>query len=424
MVWWYLASQCYLLPFAMLGPNWALWPNAADLVCGCAGLMFLLRRRSNPGPPAPVEAVRRWAWAMAVLAGASLVFVGWALPTAFTHLGADGEALEFGCFQIYRLIQFAVIVDCASRFRWNNERRRSLHRITTIALVVNCAAIVATFFKVVSPAFYAPQLTADPNVGGPWAFYHWTTDGWGVVGYSHAYTSMEVFMLTALWIALSDQRQSEYVYLIVSASTVVILFSRSRAGLATIVLYAAFLWLQRPVVAVIVGCLLIPLMVVALPLLGSSSEELQDMLQRQSGVLDATNTENLSGRDEIWQRWLAEIQEKPQQWLLGAGFGATSGDSAHMQPLHMLIEVGLLGVFCFAAMLYQILCSLSFREAGPKPIFWALLAIFPSLMTQETLYPVHALGHFCGLTLIAIVLSLHRTVAPSVIPAPQPMQRR
>lgn len=409
----YLFSQAYLLPLAMIGPSWATWPNFADLICFAAGLLFLIGRPSPIRVTPAVDSVRRWTWAMATLACLSVVFVGWALPCALYDVGPDQEAVEFGIFQSYRLFQFAAIVDCACRFRWTNERRRSLRRITLVALFVNCATVFATFLKFVEPAFYAPHLTADPTIGGPWAFYQSTADAWGVAGYNHAYTAIQIVMLTAAWLTLCDRERSTSSQLIMLLSTSAVLVSNSRAGLVAAVIFVAFLWLQRPAIAIIAGCFLIPLSFTVMPTLSSGDTDVANLLQRQSSVLDAGNAENLSGRDSIWRHWLGVILDRPDQWLFGAGFGATSGDSAHMQPLHMFIEVGVVGVILFTMMFCQILRGLWIRELAPKPMFWALIGILPTLLTQETLYPVHAMGHFCGLTLVAIVMTLQRAEANS-----------
>lgn len=412
LVWLYLVAQAYSLPLAMIGPVWAVWPSLADLVsCSAGVLLFFNLSRTSPVHRS-LAWLRESLWLLALLAMASTVLVGWGIPMAFTTDGPDRDGMNFGIFQSYRVIQFAIIVDCACRIVWTPQRQRLLHWTLLVVLLINCGAIFATFSQIVAPGFYAPQLTDDPGYGGPWAFYHSSHDAWGVTGYNHAYTAAQVVMLTAIWISLGAGKITLTNSTILLIATFAVLVSESRAGLACMLVCASCIWIQKPVIAGIAGMILLAVGLTSSGL-GDVGADFEELLSRQATLLDATNTENLSGRDDIWGRWLKRLDERPHQWLLGAGFGATSGDSAHMQPLHTIIEVGLVGLLFYCIFFWKVLRKLWLVEISPKPMLCALMGFLPTLLTQETFYPVHAMGHFCGLTMVGVILAYHKGFATS-----------
>jgi hypothetical protein len=77
-----------------------------------------------------------------------------------------------------------------------------------------------------------------------------------------------------------------------------------------------------------------------------------------------------------------------------------------MLYLHLIVEGGLIGLAAFLLVASTVLRHLRLREAGLQPILWATVALLFSSLTQETLYPTPATGHFLGFYLSAVAIAL------------------
>jgi hypothetical protein len=274
---------------------------------------------------------------------------------------------------------------------------------------------------------FAPQLPIGEDAAGPWHKYTAPTytepRGWGTVGYNHAYTAAHVLLLLALCLHLGSPRTALPDSTLVLLGVMGCFLSGSRAGLAAMLFFAAVYWLKKPIygVAVLLLSSLIVGAVFAIypETLTTLETELTHIVQRQSVLTDSPDRDDLVGRTDIWEARIAFLDEDPVRWIVGSGFGAAldSGSDAHMLPLHIIVEMGVLSLAVFVCLFGIILTALYQHGRHQKVLFWATIAFLLSSTTQETFYPVAALGHFMGLYFCVVAIGL-RTPVVSMLEQP------
>ncbi|WP_414586016.1 O-antigen ligase family protein [Scytonema sp. PCC 10023] len=407
----YLLSQSFTIPILPIGPSWALWPYLSDFAIGLLVLIFLLNFRCNFS----ISNSSKNIFFLLIV-----VFLGSVL-SYLLYLDSLGEkqaiGVNFGIFQIYRLVQFILVFFITAHIPLTPERINFLRRIVDGVFIFVCLGIVLTYTGIVPLSTVIAHLPKD----GPWIFYEAYErsgggKGLGFVGYNYAYTAVQVIMLVSLRIHLALNQQKEFsnnIFLLVSI--IACFLSDSRAGLAAMLFLAIIYWWQKPkyILILITTAWIISTisLVIGLQTLDLNSSN-HPTFERQETLLEVNNTETLSGRDEIWIERLAFINEEPTRWLVGTGFGSAldSGDNAHMLPLHIILETGIFGLLIAVFLFSQILKCLYLDEAGCKPIFWGSVALLLSSTTQETFYPVPALAHFLGFYLCCLAIALRKEV--------------
>jgi O-antigen ligase len=305
-------------------------------------------------------------------------------------------------------------------------RLRILDCLVKTAFVIVCVPVLLTHLGIIACCDLAPQLPSDLDVAGPWAFYwHDMGGGWGTVGYNHAYTAAQILTLASLVMNFSrnDRPFRDACYLCLGLAAT--FGSESRAGLAAYVIYLAALGFTQFRLATRMGgilCVTVILLVACFPKVVDNS--FFDLAERQETILDAQNTDNLSGRDEIWRDYGEFLAENPLYVLLGAGFGASfaitviSG-GAHLLFLTIVVETGVVGLILFLASANQVLGVLFRHEGGNRAIAWATVCLLITCFTQETFYPVAAFGHLIGLHWFTVAMALReRTGARASAAAP------
>lgn len=419
----YLLSQSFTIPLVPIGPSWAVWPNFPDLAVGLLVLMLLFNFRW--ASPASHPNRRVFLLLLMVLYGSILsytFYLSWADKNA--------AGVKFGIFQIYRLIEFITIFRITTYIPLTPGRINVLRRIVDFVLVFVCLGIILTFFGIIPLSLMIAHLPQSFDVAGPWSRYipDRTGSGWGTISYHHAYVSLQVFMLVVLRIHLSlgekKQYKSKNKFLHNSNNILLLLsvfacfLSGSRAGIVTILLFLAiYLVINKTnalnfaiwsILAALPAMTLAKIMFAVVERDNTDPDRLS-IFDRQKTLLNADDSENLAGRDQIWVEKLSFLDEEPRRWLLGEGFGSASDSgsyNAHMLYLHIITETGIVGLFCFGLLFAQILSSLYRYELGWKPIFWATISLLFSSLTQENFYPVDALGHFIGFYLCSVAIAL------------------
>jgi hypothetical protein len=333
----------------------------------------------------------------------------------------SAKGVVFGAYQIYMLTKFYIIFWVVARIPLPAPRLTLLRHITDSVLLFVSLSIIVTYLNLVPLPLLAPHIPADDGISGPWAAYQiaeweWERRAWGTIGYNHAYVAAQVMLLVGLRVYLSGPALTMSDSFWLAFAVVICFLSGSRSGLAAMILFAAVLLFKRPghMIAVgLTGLLLLLLALLLFPQASSVVTEFQDSLERQSTLLQATNADNLSGRDQIWQQRIAFLDEEPHRWVIGVGFGAAidSGDFAHMLPLHVTLEVGLIGLTFFVILFFLILTHLYRYDAPKHTIFWMTIAFLISSLTQETFYPAPALGHFMGFYLCVLAIALREPPA-------------
>src|SRR5579883_18173 len=411
----YLISQGFTIPVLPIG-TWATWPNLSDLATCLLLLAFVINLNSQKSL---VSSGNKQIFYL-------LIFI--LLASTLSHLGylnnltdKDAVGTRLGIYQLYRLVQFIVIFWVTAQVPLTPERLNLLKKIITSVLIFVCLSIILTFAGIVPLGVMIAHLPQDPSIAGPWASFASEVhagEGWGTIGYNHAYVSVQVIMLVSLRIHLGLGKQEVFNFCLLFLSIFACLLSGSRAGLFSMIFFAAIYLLKKPAymgVVITIAILLLSIGAIAsLPNLASGNTE-TSIIERQSTLLDAGNTENLSGRDDIWVERLAFLDEEPIRWLVGIGFGAawdhwSSGESAHMLPLHIIVENGIIGLLIFCVWIYQILYYLYRYEPMEKSIYWVTITLLLGSLTQETFYPVTAFGNFTGFYLCSVALALRSRI--------------
>lgn len=434
----YLISHVYTVPLIPIGP-WAAWPTLTDLAIGGMVLAWIL----SPRGVSYMSAAQRKViigFQFLVLVGAlsyvlvTVLWTNWTSAEAYANGG-----VQFGGYEVFRLLQFLIAMVLTARIVFDQYRTQILSWIAAVVLVAVCLAIIATYFGWVSTSDFSRHLPTDFGTAGAWTPYRngtITGEGLGTIGYNHAYVAAQVTMLLGLYLHLRPHSSLVGDISLITLSIAATLLSGSRAGfaahLAFILVYLA--WKSLPTLA-IGGVFMVMGLVWYL---NSSPPEATDtsgviyvdtadqevtITARQASLFSFTDSSNLSGRDIIWTGKLQHLNDDPIRWLTGWGLGSAGdvgpGLGAHMQPLHMVVELGAI-VFLVIAVLFGGMLRLLWRaEGGSHPLFWMTAALLLGSMTQETFYPVAAMGHFLGLYLVSITIALRRRSADS--PPPEPV---
>ncbi|NJN30144.1 MAG: O-antigen ligase family protein [Synechococcales cyanobacterium RM1_1_8] len=407
----YLFSQWVTIPVIGVGP-WAMWPTLSDLsILAMVPLWFCCRRSLRP--LLPVQ--RRLLVLLAIVAMGSLVsYCG--------YLGSlsdrDLIGVNLGKYQIYRMFQLAAVFGMVCQIPLDQGRRQRLSLLVDMALLCGVFTMFMTFFKVIPLGALTAHLPPG-DAGGPWSAYvnigKYGGAGWGAFGYNHAYVSIQLLMIMGLRLHLAPPTQVWRSSIFFCITVVACFFSGSRNGLALSVLYSLTFFLRHPkcLVWLFTGLLTLIVFSPLLPNVDLGGLENTDgsILERQATLFEAGDKDNLSGRDELWGAKIEFLNQKPLRWFFGGGFGSgwdstDSGESAHLLPLHIVTEAGIIGLGLAILIFFQILIALQKTESSPKAVFWITWIFLISGVSQETFYPVPALlgfMHFYGAT-VAIAL--------------------
>lgn len=410
----YLASQSYMIPLFILGPSWATWPTASDIVVGLVIVAGLVERRHLLSI---MGARQRTLWGLFALIW--LWVFSWLIHIGMTDY--PSSAISVGGYYIYRMIQFTLIFVFMSAVPLNQGRLVALRRVTLATLVFVCIFVLLTFFSIVGPNQLGGHLPTDPYVSGPWGAYVLAQGGvgWGTIGYNHGYVALQILMLTALHLHLSAVTRANYSILFIALPVAAAFLTGSRAGLAAVLVFLLFAFRRRPLPLLIFGLAAVAMLLAQSAFsLPNDDGLLYTVTQRQGDLLLLANADNLNGRHQIWLDHISFLNENPMRWLTGAGLGATMdgtdpvGTNAHMLFLQVILDTGIIGLILFLAVFWMILQTLWEYEVRPRPLFWVTVVLLITAVTQETFYPVAAFGHFLGLFLVSMSLALNDSTVP------------
>lgn len=405
----YLASQSITIPILPIGP-WALWPTLSDLAFVGLICTFWKCRRFT---------VEISFSAKKIILVLFIVFFGSIISYISYQASADQESSGsiFGAFQLYRLSVFFTIFWLTSTVPLTPKRLEVARWIVDGVLIFVCMGVFITYAGLIPIDSIVAHL---PKVG-PWQFYEGIAksggkQGLGFVGYNRAYVAAQVMMLIGLRIHLTpNQNQAIQNTILMVISLFIVFISESRSGLVSMLFLFVVYYLYKPTHAFWVITVFLTITIFATQI-GLQSIELNSnegsIIERQLTVLQANKKENLSGRDERWVAHLASLDNNPINWFVGNGFGSAidRGDNAHMLPLQITSETGLIGLIIFSFLFYLILRHLYQFEIGQKPIFWVTVAFLVSAGSQETFYPTPSIGQFIGFYLCSVAIALRRKI--------------
>ena len=409
----YLASQAFTVPLAAIGPSWAVWPTLPDIA---VGLVFLARVGVGRGGARPSRANASALRGFVLIVGAS--FLSYVIQTILVPdalgNGADSTSVVFGGFSIYRFVQFSVVWWGVAALPLDAKRLRFLGWLAFAVFAGVCAGTIATGLAWIQPAIFVLGLPHDLSAGAWLYFMDVIGEGVGTIGYNHAYVAAQIMLLLALLLHLA--RPGAVCSLGLGAVAVVACgLTGSRMGLIAMLLFFPYVLAEAPVsrraTVTAFAVLAFALVLAAIPwkeALSDPGSQEGTIYERQQTILHALQPEQLSGRDEIWKERLDFLNQKPVRWLVGGGMGvaASMGGDAHMQPLQILIEMGIVGLAIWGCWFAVVLRSLWKEERGSRAIAWVTVCFLISCISQETLYPVAALGHLLGLYVFALGIAL------------------
>lgn len=410
----YLISQSYSIPIRAVGPSWALWPCLSDLAIALLVLTFLMSFQHTSPLPKPAKPI--FLILLLIIYGSTLSYL-WYLNWA----DDDAPGRVWGIYQIFRLIQFISIFFIAVKIPLTVKRISTLNQIVGIVFLFVCIGVFLTYSGIVPLSAVTAHLPEE----GPWPEYAaWGNSGGGrgvgFVGYNYAYTAVQVILLIVLKLCLSNpQRQGFYNSMLVFVSVVACLLSSSRSGFAGVLLFASVYWLgsPKPLSKSFISLVLLAVVITFISTelfnpnpVGFSLYSQDSVLERQSTLLSSADSDRLSGRDEIWKQRIDFLNEDFIRWIVGTGFGSAldSGNFAHMLPLQIVLETGIIGLTLFVILFYKILRYFYLHEIGIKPFFLGTAVLLFTSASQETFYPMPALTHFLGFYLCVLAISFRK----------------
>jgi O-antigen ligase len=410
----YLISQAYTIPILPVGPTWALWPCLSDLAIVLLIFTFLISFRHTSPLPKPAQPI--FSILLLIIYGSTFSHLCYLLSAAEN---APGKV--WGIYQIFRLIQFIGVFFIAAKIPLTAKRISILTQVVGSVFLFVCLGVFLTYLGIVPLS----SVTAHLPLDGPWPEYAAFAGagvgrGLGFVGYNYAYTAVQIILLIALKLCLSDYQHREFYNSgLVLLSVVSCFLSSSRSGLIAMLLYAIVYWLNRPkslskssitLVVVVVIILLSILFLgnhINLDVAGKDST-----IERQANLFSSSNSEQLSesGRNDIWEKRVEFLNKDFIKWIVGSGFGSAldSGNFAHMLPLQIVLETGFVGLLIFILLFYKILRYFYLHEVGIKPIFLGTAILLFTSASQETFYPMPAFEHFLGFYLCALAISFQK----------------
>jgi len=415
----YLLSQAVMIPVVAIGPSWALWPRVADLATAAlVAAAFMNRRYLVPASSGSRSVERALIWFVAVCAVSYcgyLLFVGHAAGTIN------------GGYYMLRLVEFGLAYAIISRIPLTPERAGTLRRAAAASFWIVCIGVAVTYFNVLPLAWLTAHLPESEAVAGPWSQYAHisgrTGYGWGTISYNHAYGAAQILLLLCLWIHLGGDRRPVRFVVYCAVAVVACFLSGSRAGLASTCLFLIAYWSTTRSLGftIAAGCAAALVALAGMQAMGKlDATGLDSTTSRHEALLNPTEAGSLSGRRAIWADRIALLDAEPVRWFTGVGLGAArdTGSNAHMLYLQLVVELGAVGLFVFGVLFARILYWLRLYEGRNRALFWCTVALLIASLTQETFYPVPALGHFAGFYLctVAIALRIRPATVETLLP--------
>ncbi|MDF5726064.1 MAG: O-antigen ligase family protein [Rhizonema sp. PD37] len=416
----YLLSQSFTIPILAIG-SWATWPTLSDFATVMLVLTFLFSNRYKK--LSVVSTANKKIFVM-------LIFVLICCITAyliyFSNLADPNvNGILLGIYQIYRLVEFFCVFGVTAQIPLTQKRINILKQMTNFVLIFVCLAIILTFFAILPLEALTAHLPQSKDVAGAWSEYARLGKiggrGWGTLGYNHGCVAAYVTMFAALKIHLELGKQVMFNLLLLFLSLIACFLTESRTGFLGLLIFVVLYMLRKPSKTVLIisftGLLFGMIALTSLSNLDTINlvSAQGSVLDRQATLFDAGNTENLSGRDDIWEEKIKFLNQEPWRWIVGTGFGSAwdngvDGGSAHLLFLHIIVENGVLGLLIFSILSYKVIALLYKNELYIKPVFWATIAFLITSFTQEIFYPVPAMGSFIGLYLYSIAITLRKDI--------------
>jgi hypothetical protein len=408
-----------------MGPSWSVWPSATDLIIPLMLLCLPFVRSSERTTNPAIATLKRYLLLLACGSVVSYLALTLNLLNLKTVEVTNDKGQYFGLYQIYRFGQFLVVFWLISRIDLNAGRKLWLRRTIALTFWITCASILANYFGLVDTPTLAPQIPRSLGIAGPWAFYSLGVVGnpVGAISFHHAYPAVQLLLLAATYICLLPSLRTWLPSLILISLFICCLISGSRAGFVAACLFAVAVMSSRPRQLLVLAAIAVTAVPVGVYLSNDFSGALSRAVERQKSISTSYEEDGLAGRVGIWHDRVALLNQDPVLWLTGTGYGSAveSGNNGHMLYLHITLECGLIGLSVFLILGQRLFSFLWRGGTEARVMFYATAALMASALTQETFYPVPALGHFCGMYLFCAVVALRHSAASTRQNGPRPL---
>ena len=423
----FVASQIFTIPLYAIGP-WAAWPTAPDIMSAILLSAWILAC----GWQWTVNSYsKRILWVLILLLWGMLLslslmtllsaHLGWSPPT-------DRGSLESALFAIGKFIHSLAMFGILATLPWSERRGALVRQVTSMVLLGVVFLVAMTYFEILGTDLLGSHLPSSDSIAGAWGWYNQgvlTGEGVGGVGYNHAYTALQILLLLAFVRQLGPTRMSPTDYLMLVMATGGIVLSGSRAGVVGLLVYLSLSLLGSSVREKLIIGMLAGSAAAAITVWSRGRLFDLEITQRILSLADAARgkSETLSGRDSLWNAAISAIFESPGTLLFGHGLGRTSellGDNAHSFLLQVWIELGAAGVLMISSAMVGLLVVLSRTSPSNKSLLYASIAFLVTAATQETFYPVPAMGGFLVLYLSVISFSISNTKPCSPVASIKP----
>ena len=403
-----------MVPLHAIGPSWAVWPTAADLVViVIAPLAFL--------QPMLDRTTRRVWEALVITVLVCLAsFVG---LTVLNVLGlaafGTGKGIVAGEYGIYRLVQVLVIYRAVSSCEFTTARLKVLRYVSMLTFCLICAGVWATAFNVISPALLSSHLPQAKIMAGAWFYYmHNGEPGLGAISYNHGYVAMQLILAAALALSLNDANRRGSV---VRAAVLVlcmgsVFLTGSRAGFIGAAVFAILQIAAIKRGAILALSTFVACSALCIVFIDPLASLMNSAAERQATISSSYEYGGLSGRTEIWDERVEFLRSEPMRFFVGSGFGSAmeSGSNAHMMFLQVLMELGLSGALIFCWLGARVAQSLGAQRGVGMGVLHGSIALLVTCLTQETFYPVPAFAHFLCFYFVVVALVI-RYPRPSAL---------
>lgn len=278
-----------------------------------------------------------------------------------------------------------------------------IRRAIALTFWVSCALLIAGYFHLIDTPAFAPQIPKDFHVAGPWAYYSLgvVRSPVGGISYHHAYPAIQILVLAATYLSLLRSTRVWLPTLILSSLWMCSFVSGSRAGFVAASAFVVAVVASRPRQLLAVAAVALVTVAIYAYFSDDFAGEFSRAQIRQESITTSYEDDGLAGRVEIWNDRVGLLNRNPPFWLIGTGFGSAieSGSNGHMLYLQTTLECGLVGTSLFLFLMWKIMQSLWRQGSGGRIMCYLTIALLASAITQETFYPVPALGHFGGMFL-------------------------
>ena len=386
----FVLSQAFTVPLFAVGPSWAAWPTAGDIVVAAMIPIVAVRMYTGAGRIMSKANKRILVLLLVLLAGCTCSYVILCRAIPVLYPTETGRAAEFGEYQIYRIIQAVIAYFFASQIDLTPRRKRFLSFAAVTALVIVCAALFLEYLGIVPASTYASHLPTSLSIAGPWGYYAAANlpEGYGTISYTHAYSSSQVLLLLVLCLLLNPKARNFTRAALVLVAEAAILASGCRAILGGSLVFLAALFIRRPRMLAAFACIVLGVAALTAGFAPSAPELLRPALDRASALNPFADID-VEGRTLLWSDQVQYLNEQPLRWIIGAGFGTSAGDTGNDNILYLQIinETGVLGLAAFVLVFGEIFRLL--ERAGPnsRPMILGTVAILVASIAQETLYP-------------------------------------